>query len=161
MVRLIFLFLTFFGAAFLPNFILAQSDDAAVRVTVTMNPDGSKTVYQTNEASHQTIATTTDAKGKKQGKIVYLLDAQNRYESGDVFAPNGILRFKTQYRYDSAGRLTDESQLSKEGAVQHRIVYSYDEAGHQTGYAIYDGDGHLLGRTTPRQPSAGQSRRLP
>jgi YD repeat-containing protein len=133
---------------------LAQSGDDAVRVTVTMNPDGSKTVYQTNGANRQTIATTTGADGKARGKIIYKLDAAGRYESGQVFAPNGGLRFKTLYTYDDGGRLKEETQLAKDDSVRNKIVYSYDAEGHPTGYAIYDGDARLIGKTTPKKPAA-------
>ncbi len=129
----------------------AQSGDDTVRVTVTMNPDGSKTVYQTDGANRRSTATTTAANGKALGRIIYKLDAAGRYESGEVFAANGKLRFKTRYRYDAAGHLLEEAQLAKDDSVQNRIVYSYDAAGHQSGYAIYDGEGKLLGRTTPKK----------
>jgi hypothetical protein len=65
---------------------LAQSGDDAVRVTVTMNPDGSKTVYQTDGIGRRSTATTTGANGKTLGKIIYQLDSDGRYESGEVFA---------------------------------------------------------------------------
>jgi YD repeat-containing protein len=91
----------------------AQSDDDTVRVTVTMNPDGSKTVYQTDGANHQSVATTTDADGKARGKIIYELDANGRYESGQVFAASGALRFKTLYQYDASGRLLQETQSAR------------------------------------------------
>ena len=132
---------------------VAQSSDDAVRVTVTMNPDGSKTVYQTNGANHQSTATTTGADGKARGKIIYRLDAEGRYESGKVFAANGTLRFKTLYKYDAAGRLAEETQISKDDSVLHKIVYSFDAEGHQNGYAIYDGAGKLLGRTVSKRPA--------
>ena len=130
----------------------AQSDDDAIRVTVTMNPDGSKTVYETNGAAHRCVATTTSANGQLRGKIIYRLNNEGRYESGTVLDANGQLRFKTLYRYDAAGRLAEETQENKDGSVRHRIVYSFDSAGHPNGYAIYDGDGKLLGRTTPKRP---------
>ena len=132
-------------------FALAQSGDDAVRVTVAMNPDGSKTVYQTDGAKRRSTATTAGADGKAQGKIVYKLDGNGRYESGEVFAANGSLRFKTRYRYDAAGHLLEETQLAKDGTVRNRIVYSYDASGHSSGYAVYDGDGRLLGRTTAKK----------
>src|SRR5712691_9885722 len=91
---------------------LGQSADDVVRVTVTMNPDGSKTVYQ-SMANHQLIATTTGADGKAGGKIIYTLDADGRYETGQVFEANGRLRFKTLYKYDAAGRLAQDTQLAK------------------------------------------------
>ena len=129
----------------------AQPTDDTVRVTVTMNPDGSKTVYQTNGANHQSIATTTGADGKSRGRIIYRLDAEGRYESGQVFAANGALRFKALYKYDAAGRLAEETQTAKNDSVLHKIVYSFDAEGHQSGYAIYDGAGKLLGRTTAKK----------
>ena len=132
----------------------AQSSDDAVRVTVTMNPDGSKTVYQTTESNHQVAATTTGANGKVQGKIIYKLDVEGRYESGQVFGPNGSLHFKTRYRYDAAGHLAEETQLGKDNSVRNRIVYSYDSAGHSAGYAVYDSDGRLIGRTSAKTPGA-------
>ena len=137
-------------------FTLAQTADEAVRVTVTVNPDGSKTVYQTDGAKHQATAVTTGANGKTQGKIIYKLDAEGRYESGQVFAPNGSLRFNTRYRYDAAGHLLEETQFGADDSVHNKIVYSYDAAGHSAGYAIFDGNGRLLGRTSPRKvaPSA-------
>ncbi len=126
-----------------------QAGDDSVRVTVTMNPDGSKTVYETNGATHRSVATTTDAKGKARGRIIYQLDNEGRYESGTVFNASGKFRFKTLYRYDSGGRLSEETQLAKDGTVLHKIVYSFDADGHPSGYSIYDGAGTLLGRTTP------------
>ena len=132
----------------------AQTSDEAVRLTVTMNPDGSKTVYQTDGSSHRSTASTTGANGKAQGKIIYKLDANGRYESGEVFAAGGALRFKTRYRYDTAGHLLEETQVAKNNSVLNRIVYSYDASGHSAGYAVYDGDGRLLGRTTAKKPAA-------
>lgn len=138
--------------------LLAQTDDDAVRVTMTMNPDGSKTVYRVDGAKHESVGTTTTASGKPGGKIVYHLDAEGRYETGRVFAPNGTFRFKTIYRYNSAGQLAEETQLDKDDAVRHKIVYSFDAEGHPTGYAIYDGAGALLGRTTPKAPATKNAR---
>ncbi|HEY1581599.1 MAG TPA: hypothetical protein VGF73_00710, partial [Chthoniobacterales bacterium] len=85
-------------------------------------------------------------------------DGLGRYESGTVFGPDGTLRFKTAYKYDPAGRLTEEAQLGKDGALHHKIVYSYDAAGHQSGYAVYDGSGNLLGRTTEKKGPANDAR---
>jgi YD repeat-containing protein len=130
--------------------IVSQASDDAIQVTVTMNPDGSKTVYKMDSANHRCVATTTSANGKPRGKIIYRLDEEGRYESGLIFTGSGAFRFKASYRYNAAGRLAQETQLAKDGSVLHKIVYSFDPAGHPSGYAIYDGDGNLLGRTTPK-----------
>ncbi len=136
----------------------AQTADDAARVTVTINPDGSKTVYQKDGLSHQATATTTGADGKTRGKIIYKLDGEGRYESGQVFAANGVFRFKTLYRYDAARRLAQETQLAKDDSVRNKIVYNYDAAGNPAGYTIYDGGGKLLGRTTTKGPTAKEAR---
>jgi hypothetical protein len=137
-----------FGAA-----ALAQSGDDTVRVTVAMNPDGSKTVYQTDDARQETIATDVGANGKTHRRILYKLDAAGRYESGQVFGAEGKLRYKTKYQYDSAGRLERETHFTKNDAVSSSILYNYDAAGHQAGYAVYDAEGRLIGRTTAKKPS--------
>lgn len=137
---------------------LAQGADDAARVTVTINPDGSKTVYQKDGRSQQATATTTGADGKPRGKIIYKLDREGRYETGQVLAANGVLRFKTRYQYDGAGRLASETQLGKDDSVRHKIVYRYDAKGNPAGYAIYDGAGKLLGETTPKKPAADKAR---
>ena len=133
----------------------AQTGEDEARVTVAINPDGSKTVYQKDGISHQAIATTTGADGKALGKIIYKLDREGRYESGQVFAANGALRFLTRYQYNAAGRLVQETQLAKDDSVRSKIVYDYDAAGRPAGYAIYDAGGKLLGRTSAKKPAAG------
>lgn len=65
----------------------AQAGDEAVRVTVMVNPDGSKTVYQTDSIRHEATATTTDKNGKAKGKVVYQLDADGRYETAQILGP--------------------------------------------------------------------------
>ena len=62
----------------------AQTGDDEARVTVTINPDGSKTVYQKDGRSRQATATTTGADGKPRGRIIYQLDSEGRYESGQA-----------------------------------------------------------------------------
>ena len=63
-------------------------------------------------------------------------------------------RFGTRYEYNSAGRLVQETQLAKDNSVRSKIVYDYDAAGRPIGYATYDGEGKLLGRTSPKKPAA-------
>lgn len=138
--------------------VLAQTGDDEARVTVAINPDGSKTVYQKDSLSRQATATTTGADGKLRGTIIYQLDSEGRYESGQVFAANGSFRFKTLYKYDAAGRLVQETQLAKDDSVRNKIAYSYDAVGKPVGYAIYDGNGKLLGRTTFKKPAAKKAR---
>ena len=121
----------------------------AARVTVSMNADGSRTVYQFDDAQHKAIATTTGQDGKLRQTIRYELDDAGRFSSGRIFGPDGRLRFKSRYTYDSAGRLQEEAQSAENDALLHKIVYSYDENGKQIGYSIFDASGKLLGRSTP------------
>jgi len=119
----------------------------ALRVTVSMNADGSRTVYKFDDAQHKAVATTTGQDGKLREKIRYELDDAGRYSSGMVFGADGRLRFKSHYKYDNAGRLQEETQAAENDALLHKIVYSYDQAGKPIGYSIFDASGKLIGRT--------------
>jgi hypothetical protein len=121
----------------------------AARVTVSMNADGSRTVYQFDDAQHKAIATTTGQDGKLRQTIRYELDDVGRFSGGRIFGPDGRLRLKSRYTYDSEGRLQQETQSAENDTLLHKIVYSYDQNGKQTGYSIFDASGKLLGRKTP------------
>ena len=126
----------------------------SIRVRMSLNEDGSRTVYETDTANRKATATTTSAAGKVMGKIRYTLDEAGRFETGEVLGPDDRLRFKTLYKYDATGRLSQETQLTKEGTVRHKIVYAFDAAGKPAGYSVYDASGKLLGQTSPKAPVA-------
>ncbi len=132
----------------------AQSD--AVRITMSMHPDGSRTVYKFDNAQHKAVATTTDPDGKLRETIRYELDDMGRFASGEISGPDGRLRFKSRYKYDDAGRLLEETQSAENGTLLHKIVYSYDAAGKQIGYSTFDASGKLVGGK-----SAGKTRPSP
>jgi len=134
-----------------------KTDINAARVTVSMKADGSRTVYQFDDAHHKAIATTTGQDGKLRQTIRYELDDADRFSRGRIFGPDGRLRFKSRYTYDSAGRLQEETQSAANDTLLHKIVYSYDQNGKQTGYSIFDASGKLLGRTTPSVTSPASS----
>ncbi len=125
-----------------------------VRVTVTVNADGSRTTYQYDNAKHEAIATTADPDGKARGKVVYRIDDAGRFGSGAVFGPDGKFLFKTLYKYDAAGRLEQETRLAKDDSVTHKIIYQYDPAGKQVGYSIFDGAGKLISSSPPPGPAS-------
>src|SRR6266705_6998603 len=108
-----------------------RPENGAVRVTVSMNADGSRTVYEFDDAQHKAIATTTGEDGKLRQTIRYELDDVGRFSSGRVFGPDGRLQFKSRYTYDSAGRLQEETQSAPNDNLLHKIVYSYDQNGKQ------------------------------
>jgi hypothetical protein len=124
-----------------------QPENNAIRVTVSMNADGSRTVYKFDDAQHQAVATITGQDGKLREKIRYETDDEGRFSSGTIFGPDGRFRFKSQYKYDSSGHLQEETQSAEDGTLLHKIVYSYDQTGKRTGYSIFDGNGKLVGRT--------------
>jgi len=136
--------------ATLPAISRSQAPDAApndnVRVTVSINEDGSRTIYEFDAANHKATATTRDGDGKLRGRIRYVLDPAGRFSSGEVFGPDEKLRFKTLYKYGDAGRLVEENQLGQDDSVRHKIVYTYDQLGKQVGYSVYDAKGKLLNK---------------
>jgi hypothetical protein len=127
---------------------IATPTPDAVRVTVSMNADGTRTTYEFDSPNRRAVATTTTKEGKTVGKIRYVLDEAGRFVSGEVYGPDDHLRFKTLYKYDDTGKLTQETQLGPDDAVRNKIVYAYDKIGRQTGYSVYDAAGKLI-RQTP------------
>jgi hypothetical protein len=136
-----------------------QSD--TVRVTVSMHPDGSRTIYKFDNAQHKAVATTTDRDGKLRETIHYELDEAGRFSSGEISGPDGRLRFKSRYKYDGAGRLLEETQSTEDGRLLHKIVYSYEASGKQTGYSVFDASGKLVGgnSATKIRPSSSPKAR--
>src|SRR5947199_8847123 len=128
----------------------------AVRVTVSMHPDGSRTVWTFDSPQHKAVATTTDPDGKVRQTIRYQLDNAGRFSSGEVLGPDGRIRLKSRYKYDDAGRILEETQSAADGTFQHKIAYSYDPSGKQIGYSVLDASGKLVSRTvgTAARPSA-------
>ena len=127
--------------------VFGQASGDAVRVTMSMHPDGSRTVYNFDNAQHTAVSTTTDADGKLRETIRYQLDNAGRFSSGEVLGPDGRIRLKSHYKYDDAGRILEETQSGADGTFQHKIAYSYDPSGKQTGYSVFDASGKLVSRT--------------
>ena len=119
-----------------------------VRVTVSMNADGTRTTYEFDAPHHRATAITTGKDGKIVGRIRYTLDDASRFATGEVYGPDDKFRFKTLYKYDADGKLTQEIQLASDDSVRNKIVYAYDKKGKQTGYSVYDAAGKLV-RQTP------------
>src|SRR5437762_13242221 len=66
-----------------------QAPTDAVRVTMSMHPDGSRTVYNFDNAQHTAVSTTTDPVGKVQQTIRYQLDSAGRLSIGAVSGQAG------------------------------------------------------------------------
>ena len=146
-------FALLFGFTTIPFCALAQEDNGEVRVSVVLNADGSRTVYETNAANHKTIATTTGKDGKLREKIRWDLDENGRFLRGEVFGPKEQFRFILQNKYDASNHLIEETHFGKDQSVIGKIVFRYDAAGHQIGYSTYDGAGKLLDQTVAPSPS--------
>ena len=124
-----------------------QAPTDAVRVTMSMHPDGSRTVYNFDNAQHKATSTTTDPDGKVRETIRYELDNAGRFLTGEVSGPDGRIRLKSRYKYDDAGHILEENQSAADGTLLHKIVYGYDSSGKQTGYSVFDASGKLVSRT--------------
>src|SRR6266446_6485816 len=122
-----------------------QAPGDAVRVTVSMHPDGSRTVYNFDNAQHKAVATTTGQDGQLRETIRYELDDAGRFSSAEISGPDGRLRLRSRYKYDDAGRILEETQSAPDGTLQHKIVYNYDSSGKQTGYSVFDASSKLVG----------------
>jgi YD repeat-containing protein len=133
---------------------LASPTADPVRVTVSINADGSRTTYEFDAPHHKATATTTGKDGKLVGRIRYTLDDAGRFASGEVYGADDQFRFRTLYKYDASGKLTQETQLGQGDAVRNKIVYAYDKLGRQIGYTVYDAAGKLVRQTPGISPRA-------
>lgn len=124
-----------------------QAPGDAVRVTMSMHPDGSRTIYNFDNAQHTAVATTTDPDGKVRQTIHYRLDDAGRFLTGEVSGPDGHIQLKSRYKYDDAGHILEEIQTTAADALLNKIVYSYNSSGKQTGYSVFDASGKLVSRT--------------
>lgn len=139
----------------------AQSDPAnndPVRVSITINADGSRTAYQFDQPHHKATATTTTPDGQVLGRIDYQIDDAGHFTSGLVFGPEEKFLFKSTYKYNPAGRLQEELHLAKDDAIINKIIYNYDAANRPNGYVIFDAAGKVVGRSAPNPtpPSSGK-----
>ncbi len=150
-------FALLFSFTVVPLCTLAQEDNGEVRVSIVLNADGSRTVYETDAANHKTTATTTGKDGKLREKIRYDLDENGRFARAEVLGPKEQFRFFAQYKYDASNRLIEETHFANDQSVIGKIVFRYDAAGHQIGYSTYDGAGKLLGQTIA--PKASPAKR--
>ena len=148
---------------FLPNGFAqsAPTENEPVRVNVTVNADGSRTVYEFDQAHHKATATTTTAQGKRLGKIVYQIDDAGRFASGLIFGPDDKLLYKSLYKYGRGDRVEEETHLGKDDAVINKMVYSYDAAGKLTGYTIVDASGKPVGQTSATKASPTPKQKKP
>ena len=134
--------------------VAQNPDKETVRVTVSLNADGSRTTYRFDRPNKKATALIAGPDGKVREKIRYELDDSGRFVSGVISDARGQFRFKALYnKYDAAGRLQEETHLGKDDAVLSKIVYSYNQAGKQTGYSIFDASGKLIGETSATSPS--------
>jgi len=85
---------------------LATATPDPVRVTVSMNADGTRTTYEFDSPHHRATATTTGKDGKIVGRIRYTLDDASRFATGEVYGADDKLSFKTLYKYER-GREAD------------------------------------------------------
>ena len=134
--------------------ISAPSPNDPVRVTVSLNADGSRTTYQFDNARHEAIATTTESDGKTRGKIVYQIGEAGRFVSGVVFGPDEKFLFKSVYK-----ALIDLTHLGKDDALISKIVYKYDSKGKQIGYSVFDQAGKLISGVASPTPTASSKPR--
>lgn len=148
--------ITFVGLVFLLPCASAQTEPwptDAVRVTVSLNSDGSRTTYEFDNVHRKATAATTARDGKLVGRIRYEMDEAGRFSSGIVYGPDEKFRFKVLYKYDGAGRLVQEIHLTRDDSVINKFVYSYDQVGRRNGWWVYDASGKLIASSTSPTPT--------
>src|SRR5438067_11999548 len=77
---------------------IGQAPTDAVRVTMSMHPDGSRTVYNIDKAQHTAVSTTTDLHGIIRQTIRNQLDIAVRLSSVAISLPDGRVRLKSRQK---------------------------------------------------------------
>jgi hypothetical protein len=136
------------SAQYLPAPIFELPEKPPQAPGIFVNADGSRMLYEVDNARHRATSTIMDRDGKLRLKIQYELDAAGLCTNRAVFDADGKLRSKTLYRYDKAGRVLEQTQLGNDEAILSKITYSYDaQTGKQMGYSVFDGNGKLVNQT--------------
>src|SRR2546423_3262296 len=85
---------------------LSTATPDTIRVTVSINADGTRTTYEFDAPHRRATATTTTKEAKMVGRIRYVLDDAGRFASGVCYGPDDQLRFNALYRHGAARKLT-------------------------------------------------------
>ena len=100
-----------------------QAGSDAVRVTVSMHPDGSRTVYKFERRENAKPSQPRPIRmANSVRRFVTSWMTPGVFRPDESSGPDGKFRFKSRYKYDGAGRLEEETQNAQgRTAAQDRL----------------------------------------
>lgn len=137
----------------------AQEGSSPLKVTTTLNADGTRTDIQKDIDARTSEAKTYDASKKLIQRAVFTLDDQGREVEGTIFDGKDRIVGRTNFTYNAMGRVDEQTEKAPNGAVLRRVVFHYDPNGRVIGADTYDGQGNLIRpASTPASGSHKKSR---
>ncbi len=126
----------------------SDSDSDAVHAVTSYCEDGSKTVTITNPDNHTSEASTYDAGGNLQRKVVYTMGDDNQPVSGIVYDAKGQPAYKTVYKRDEMNRIGEEDDYSMQDQLLTRFVFEFGQDGKILQVHAFDAQGNPLQQTS-------------
>ena len=130
----------------------ARAQTEGVHETMTIHPDGTRTITIVDPEKPTSDETLQDSKGKTLRKTTYLLDDRRQALGSITYDPKGTILYRTSFRRDPTGRIDEEAISSATGQPLRRRVYTYGAGNKVTNIQEYDANGNLLTSAKAARP---------
>ncbi len=144
--------LAFAALALLAAAAVAGAEEANIKVTSVVHPDGSKTDTITNFAERTSEERLVNQAGKVLRRTIFTLDDEGRQNGGVVYGPDNKPLSRFQFVRDAMGNIIEHRDYTVKGEVIQRKIYRLSGEGKVLGIDTYDKNGTLVHTT-------GKSRR--
>lgn len=121
-----------------------SAQDATVKATTMLLPDGSRTDSQINYAENTLEEKTYNSGGTLTRHVTYQLDASRQPASGVLYSPDGAVLYHFTFKRDPSGRIAEENNLASDGTLLRRMVYQYNSRGEITRLDAFDANGNAI-----------------
>lgn len=121
-----------------------SAQEATVKATTMLLPDGSRTDSSINYAENTLEEKTYNTSGTLTRHVVYQLDATRQPSGGVLYSPQGTVLYHFTFKRDPAGRIVEETNLNAQGVVLRRMTYEYNSRGEISQLNTFDASGRQI-----------------
>lgn len=139
--------LSFAALILLAAAAVAGAEEASIKATSVVHPDGSRTETITNVGEKTAEERLVGADGKIRQRTMYTLDDEGRQSGGVVYGPKGQPVSRFQFVRDAMGNIVEHRDYTVKGEVIQRRIYRLSSDGKVLGIDTYDKSGTLVETT--------------